>query len=443
MHAGKVVYNAHLTYALEHYAGEFPQKVNVYAFLKEKGQPHKKYHSQSVYREATAISREKAQGEVVDSYGLAEADETKLDVAMAEASARLVKENLEIVEADKGETGWERLKGKLRKVGKWFTDNRKEVMRAGAVATVVVALSIFGSRSLKDWLNEADSNLPKVVQIVPPVKEAPTSGVYPPASVQEWGQRLNTGGEKIPTPIVDEASGLAIPQEVLPAEVPEWDQRAPREKPQAPLTVEESPDEEAAVNNLAKYIAKTEAEAIALAQGLDFIGPESPYEHPSNMCGPLAASVLRDLQVLPAGFEINPSSFWLANPQRLDRLLPQPAFQKIAMNQSVDSVDFDWRVGDFVYLQGGDFDHMVTISRVDSAGKVFAISNFKNPDGRFVVEEYLLSDPSDPEAGLFKEWPRPDRVGRTGMSGVYVWRVSESLASGTRNVHSSTSFKGS
>lgn len=456
---GKLVYNAHLTYAFEHYAGEFPERANVYTFLKEKGHPQKRHFSQSVYRAATAISRDNA--DKVDVYGVSAADELALETSAARRVAELAEQNQQIVEEDGGIFGWEGLKDKVHGFGSWLVKNRREIACAGAVAATVIAVSAFGGR-VKGQLDGALDRLQKVTQVAVPDKEQENLNTSKLPSVQIWEQDFNTEGEKIKPPAADEATRLVIPQEPVPytskpPDIRLWehgfDTEAKKIKPPVVdeatglVIPQEAPSDEvqrryqepipstpASLGGvLGKYIAKSEAEAIKLAQELNFIGSESPYEHPSNMCGPLAASVLKDLGILPAGFEVNPSKFWLANPDRLDRLLPQPMFQKTVMNESVDHVEFDWRIGDFIYLTGGDFDHMLTISKVDAAGKVYGISNYKNAEGKFVVDEFLLLDSTDPSVGLFKEWPKPEHSGTTGQSGVFVWRYTAQNIAGTNN----------
>lgn len=234
---GKLVYNAHVVYVLEHYADEFPEKANVYTFLKEKGQPHKRHYSQSVYRAATVISQEKA--EQADYYGVTEADELGLEARTEERASTLAQQNQVIVETDVGKSGWERVKGGLRRVGDWFSQNRREILQAGAVAAVVVAVSVFGHRTEK-----SPSFVTEQAKVVQPVElagnpapiapettslENPVVTASPevpqtvsPASVQAWEQGYNEAGEEILPPVVDATSGLEIPQEVPSKEVQDW-----------------------------------------------------------------------------------------------------------------------------------------------------------------------------------------------------------------------------
>lgn len=234
---GKLVYTAHVVYALEHYADEFPEKANVYTFLKEKGQPHKRHYSQSVYRAATVISQEKVQQ--ADYYGVTEANGSRLETQVEERAVALAEQNKTIVEADIGKSGWEKLKGGLRRVGDWFSQNRKEVLQAGAVAAVVVAVSVLGHRleKLPPFVTEQaevvqpvelnDNPTPIVPETITLEKPLVTTNVevpktVPPASVQAWEQGYNEAGEEILPPVVDSTSGLEIPQEVPSKEVQDW-----------------------------------------------------------------------------------------------------------------------------------------------------------------------------------------------------------------------------
>ena len=179
-----------------------------------------------------------------------------------------------------------------------------------------------------------------------------------------------------------------------------------------------------------KYTAETQNAAIAVAQKLDFIGPESPYEHPSNMCGPLAATVLNESGLLPENIHLNPSQFWLANPQRLDKLLPEVNFEKIHIPESINNFDFrrfPLKPGDFLYLYGGSFEHMLTVAWVDPGGRAYAISNYKTKSGSYIIGEFVLYDPENPEVGVFKDWSQKSRSGTTGQSGFYLWRIKSPL----------------
>jgi hypothetical protein len=83
--------------------------------------------------------------------------------------------------------------------------------------------------------------------------------------------------------------------------------------------------------------------------------------------------------------------------------------------------------GDFVYIKagtGGNFDHMLTVNRVDNKMRAYAVSNYKTEYG-FVITEVLLYDPNDSQAGIFHTWTqRPNQsLGSTGFGGMEIWRV--------------------
>jgi hypothetical protein len=85
--------------------------------------------------------------------------------------------------------------------------------------------------------------------------------------------------------------------------------------------------------------------------------------------------------------------------------------------------------GDFVYLYagtGGNFEHMLVVTRVDSQGRAYSVTNF-NTDQGFIINEALLYDPADPNAGLFSQWTEKQfaKLGSTGYAGYEVWRLKE------------------
>ncbi len=92
----------------------------------------------------------------------------------------------------------------------------------------------------------------------------------------------------------------------------------------------------------------------------------------------------------------------------------------------------DWEAtpletGDFVFIwhgSGGNFDHMLVVSRVDSQGRAYAVTNFGTSEG-YIIAETMLYDPHDPTAGIFHTWTRErDAIlGSTGFGGYEVWRL--------------------
>jgi hypothetical protein len=184
-----------------------------------------------------------------------------------------------------------------------------------------------------------------------------------------------------------------------------------------------------------KFVANTAAEAISVAQNLQFL---VDHGHPSNMCGPLAAAILRDAGLVERHIILH--DFWLLNPAELSdvRLLESvfPASRydtyktTVSINQ-FDFAEFPLEPGDFVYLfagPGGTFDHVIVVTRVDEEGRVFSVTNV-NSDAGFLIKEVLLYDPSEPGLGMFYEWTdlANIRLGLTGLGGFQLWRPRELL----------------
>lgn len=181
------------------------------------------------------------------------------------------------------------------------------------------------------------------------------------------------------------------------------------------------------------YLTTGARESVAVAQRLDYLA--GPIEHPSTMCGPLAAAILRDAGLLPRG--ITPASnlynFWLANPrvdQRPRSLFPEREYDYFQFSTPINEFDFSaWPLypGDFLYTyayQASGFDHMFVVSEVDAAGRAYVISNEEQADGGFLIQRLLLYDPADPSAGaLHNEWLiRHSNRMRTGGGGFDVLR---------------------
>ncbi|MBS1249894.1 MAG: hypothetical protein MAG431_01479 [Chloroflexi bacterium] len=179
----------------------------------------------------------------------------------------------------------------------------------------------------------------------------------------------------------------------------------------------------------AKYIAPVENEARDVAQGLGFVGQN--FEDPSNMCGPLAIAILQDAGVIDNYVDL--SDVWLldpsTNPQMFEVLFPRDKFEWFSFREPTHEFDFKafpLQAGDFLYLyagHSGSFQHMLTVTRVDEQGRAYTVTNINTEEG-YVVEERMLYDPSDPEAGIFDRWA--DRaylmLGRTGFGGFDLWR---------------------
>lgn len=192
------------------------------------------------------------------------------------------------------------------------------------------------------------------------------------------------------------------------------------------------------------YLAKTESEAIAVTVDINFL-PQNEFEHPSNACGPLTAQILYDNNLMPLEIfsdgEFDPSLFWLATPDRLNQLLRAPYYTMFEIAGPIWFVDFsqvNLQVGDFIYLQGGTFDHMLTVTKiepVEGGEKVYSVTNFYTSEG-FVIDEVLLFNTADPAVGLFKtSFRNPNSwTGQTGLSRMLVYRPNpEYLATSTED----------
>lgn len=181
----------------------------------------------------------------------------------------------------------------------------------------------------------------------------------------------------------------------------------------------------------AHYIAPTPEEALRVAQELNFL-PGSAYEHPSQLCGPLSVAILRDARLVAVDTAI--SEFWLLNPRvnwpLLKATFPEDGFVHLTIRESLATFDFRrWPLhpGDFLYLYagvGGTFEHMLTVSRVDADGRAFAVTNQRMDDDTYVIDDYLLYDPAQPETGQFYNWTGgySRRLGWTGFGGFEVFR---------------------
>jgi hypothetical protein len=183
-----------------------------------------------------------------------------------------------------------------------------------------------------------------------------------------------------------------------------------------------------------KYLASTPAQARQIANSLGFVG--NAYEDPSNMCGPLAAAILRDAGLLPQGPGpvSDLKSYWLPNGIRLGGK-PWTYFdEEIYALNTIDfaSSRFDFTAwpllpGDIVYLYAGsgEYDHLLVVTEVDAAGRAYTVTNIQQDDLSWIIRRVLLYDPADPSAGAFKnEFMRDSwTFGRTGLGGFDVLRL--------------------
>ena len=180
-----------------------------------------------------------------------------------------------------------------------------------------------------------------------------------------------------------------------------------------------------------KYVADTEPAAIVVSHSI--LPP--PYEiHPASICGPLAIAILQDAGLLDPA--VNRHDFWKLDPRPdVDLPLVEQTFSRERYNwysfrtpiNQFDFSAFPLYPGDFLYLYAGDlgsFEHMLVVSRVDAAGRVYAVTNLNTATG-YLVQEKMLYDPSDPGVGLFADWTNKSnwQIGLTGFGGFDLWRL--------------------
>lgn len=178
------------------------------------------------------------------------------------------------------------------------------------------------------------------------------------------------------------------------------------------------------------YISRTPEEALATAIRLDYLGRNA---NPATMCGPLSLAILRDAGLIDPAVPL--VSFYYLNPRpghderRLLEVFPPERFEKIAFEESIGEIDYSENPlypGDFLYLFAGDsgsFEHMLVVSRVDEAGRAYAVTNINTAEG-VIVDEVMLYDPAQPGAGQFYAWTNWENrmIGRTGYGGFWLWR---------------------
>jgi hypothetical protein len=191
------------------------------------------------------------------------------------------------------------------------------------------------------------------------------------------------------------------------------------------------------------YLADNAADAAQVARRLAFLDGRS--ESADNICGPLAAAILRDARLLPNqdGPVNDLKSYWLAKPNVNGR--PWSLFNPLdytVYKYSIPLAKFDFRAwplqpADFIYTYAGGsgFEHMFVVTEVDAEGCAYTVSNQYLPDGGIVIQRYLLYNPNEPGMGIiYHEW-QDGRLGRTGDGGFEVLRQN-GLAPGSRYEYS-------
>ncbi len=177
------------------------------------------------------------------------------------------------------------------------------------------------------------------------------------------------------------------------------------------------------------YVQTTPEDSRRMARAINGVG----YGDPTNICGPLAVAILRDAGLMTQ--DIVPHDFWLLNPlAATDAALLRDAFPAAAYEYSRTLTPInkiDWRAspllpGDFLFIwhgSGGNFDHMLVVTRVDTQQRVYSVTNYGTNAG-YMIGEVMLYDPGDPTLGIFHTWTqeRDAILGSTGFGGFELWR---------------------
>lgn len=206
---------------------------------------------------------------------------------------------------------------------------------------------------------------------------------------------------------------------------------SPTPTPLMPYLGALSPDQRARLDTIARsFISLTPEEALLTAQNLNYIGRNA---NPATMCGPLSLAILQQAGLVDPSVPL--ADFWYLNPREgygekfLQTVFPAQRFEKIEQNLPVDEIDYATAPlypGDFLYLFAGDsgsFEHMLVVSRVDDAGRAYAVTNVNTESG-VIVAEVMLYDPAHAGSGQFYEWTdwKNRYIGRTGYGGFWLWR---------------------
>lgn len=186
-------------------------------------------------------------------------------------------------------------------------------------------------------------------------------------------------------------------------------------------------------NSSQKFIAPTTEESTQMGEQINGIG----YGSPTIICGPLSIAILQSAGLVQ-NETLVPFDFWLLNPfiskdrALLNRTFPPDQYENFDVETPLNEFEFlkfTLLPGDFLYIKhgsGGNFDHMLVINRVDSEGRAYSVTNYNTEQG-FVINEVLLFDLNNPNAGIFRKWTeKRDAVnGSTGFGGFELWRLRE------------------
>ena len=183
------------------------------------------------------------------------------------------------------------------------------------------------------------------------------------------------------------------------------------------------------------YQAQYPEDAEEIARSLNFL--DGKTESAENICGPLAAAILRDAGLLPTqpGPVQDLKSYWQARPIDNGRpwsLFPDDDYEVFRFDTPLAEFDFTaWPLqpADFLYTYAKDhgFEHMFVVTEVDAEGRAYTVTNqyqsWANEIwGSMLILRYLLYDPHSPGEGIiYNEWSN-SRLGQTGNSGFEVLR---------------------
>lgn len=178
------------------------------------------------------------------------------------------------------------------------------------------------------------------------------------------------------------------------------------------------------------YVATTQADSLRVSKEINGVR----YGNPSNTCGPLAIAILRDAALVSGA--VVPHDFWLLNPfisedrAKLTNLFPDALYNHMVITTPLNKINWSLtplEPGDFLYIHrgsGGNFDHMLVVSRVDTNLRTYSVTNLDTPGG-FIIDERMLYDPNDRTIGLFHDWTKEQfgLLGSTGFGGIEIWRL--------------------
>jgi len=175
-----------------------------------------------------------------------------------------------------------------------------------------------------------------------------------------------------------------------------------------------------------EYIATTPDEADKVARSIAFL--DGKNESASLACGPISVAILKDAGLLPANTSTH--DIWLLcardredcdGIKTLQReYFPLEEYDYLRVYESIRTYDFKsnpLQTGDWLYLFASEngFDHMLVVTKVDTAGAAYTVTNINRGDG-FIIIETPLYDPNNPGQGLVYEFTDNSR-GDLGLSG--------------------------